>query len=270
MVGSSSRPTTSRRALIGAAAATLIAPRARASTATTVGEIPVGKPGFARMDNAPNAWAASLRALPLRSPGTPVLDYQGKPVSMGAFRVIDLPLVPGDLQQCADSILRLRASYERASGLDPAFRYTSGFVSRWSAWAKGDRPTVRGNLVQVRATGKIDNSNAAFEAWLADLFMYAGTRSLMRDTLAVEGGITDVQPGDIVGYGGSPGHAVLILDVATNGTSRLVLVGQGFMPAMDFHLCAGPENGWFAVGGTELPTQPLAVPWSGLRRFAAI
>lgn len=260
-----------RRTLLLAAAAVLQQPAfAEHFVAGTVGEIPLGGP-WTRFEptKATTLWPQFLRSLPLHPEGTPVVDYRGNPTGLIPLRVVDLPLVRGDLQQCADTVLRLRATFMRDQGGDPAFRYTSGWVSKWSAWARGDRPKVGGNSVTVSATGKIDASDTAFEAWLTDLFMYAGTRSLVKDTLPVEGGTSGLQPGDIVVYGGSPGHAVIVLDTATDKAGgRYVLVGQGFMPAQSFHVCPGPISGWFPVSGEILPTQPLSMPWSGLRRFA--
>lgn len=238
--------------------------------ATTVGEIPMGG-AWTRFDTSAteHAWPRYLRSLPLWPEGTPVLDYRGKPTGIPALRAVNLPLVRGDLQQCADTVLRLRATFVRQQGGDPAFRYTSGWVSNWSAWAAGKRPQVSGNVVTVSATGKIDNSDTAFEAWLTDLFMYAGTHSLVKDTVAVDGGTSRLKPGDIVVYGGSPGHAVVLLDSAVDSQGgEYVLVGQGFMPAQSFHICPGPHSGWFAVSGDTLPTLPLSMPWGGLRRFA--
>ncbi len=216
-------------------------------------------------------WSAYVRALPLRAPGTPIYDYGGRKVGIEALRVVDLPLVPGDLQQCADSILRVRATFLRASGADPAFRYTSGWLSKWSAWAAGDRPVVKQDKVTVNKTGKVDDSDANFEAWLRDLFTYAGTISLKVDTKRVnEPGAfdhTSILPGDVVLFAGSPGHAVLVVDVAWSREKIWVLVAQGFIPAMDFHVVPGPDAGWFHVKGDYLETTPLAVPWTGLRRF---
>lgn len=239
----------------------------------TVGDI-LPPPGALARGNrhAPaDPWAAFLRALPLRPPGTPVLDYGGRVVGIEPLRVVDMPLVRGDLQQCADSILRLRATFLRAAGQDPAFRYTSGWLSKWSAWAAGQRPVVKNDKVTVNQTGKVDDSDANFEAWLRDLFTYAGTISLKQDTRRVgepgEFDHTSIVPGDVVLYAGSPGHAVLVLDVAWSREKIWALVGQGFMPAMDFHLCPGPDAGWFHVHGDYLETSPLAVPWSGHRRF---
>lgn len=211
------------------------------------------------------AWGEWLRGRPLRPPGTPVLSYAGAELDMPAARVVDLPLVPGDLQQCADSILRLRATWERATGGSPAFHYTSGYLSAWKDWAAGYRPRVSGSKVTRGTGGRTGTNDANFEAWLADLFMYAGTRSLAKEITPEAP--AEVQPGDLLVAPGSPGHAVLVLDVAREGSRAWVLVGQGFMPAMSFHVVAGPEAGWYPVSGDTLPTAPIAMPWAALGRF---
>ncbi|MDP2313261.1 MAG: DUF4846 domain-containing protein [Pseudomonadota bacterium] len=211
-----------------------------------------------------DAYGDWLRARPLYPDGRPVKSYAGDVIPIGAARVVDLPIGTRDLQQCADSALRLRATWLRATGATPAFHYTSGYLSSWAAWAAGTRPKVSGSKVtSVSGAAAPSASDPTFEAWLMDLFMYAGTRSLPLDTVAV----TTPRPGDIVVQPGSPGHAVVLLDVATDGARTWVLVGQGYMPAMDFHVVAGPAEGWFPVEGETLPTAPLAVPWSGLRRW---
>lgn len=75
---------------------------------------------------------------------------------------------------------------------------------------------------------------------------------------------------------GSPGHAVVVLDVAQNDTGeRVALLGQGFMPAQDFHVIRdhgqGVKNGvWFVLPevGEKLDT-PSWRPFSRsqARRF---
>lgn len=208
-------------------------------------------------------WVGSLQ---LRPPGTPVRSHLGEVLAMPAARVVDLPLVRGDLQQCADSILRVRATWERVEGRDPAFHYTSGYLSRWSAWAAGRRPVVSGRSVTERGGGRPGSDAANWEAWLGDLFTYAGTRSLAKEVRAVAR--ADIAAGDVLVTPGSPGHAVLVMSVARQAEGDTwVLAAQGYMPAMDFHVVNGPEAGWYRVAGTELPTAPIAMPWSTLGRF---
>lgn len=230
--------------------------------AETVAEAFPPPPGATRA--AADPFGEWLRARPLHPDGRGVLTYDGRTVVIDAARVVDMPIGTRDLQQCADSALRLRATWERSVGRSPAFHYTSGDVSAWEAWAKGTRPKVSGSKVSfVPGAAAPNTSDAAFEAWMMDLFTYAGTRSLPMDTIAV----TTPRPGDVVVQPGSPGHAVVLLDVATAGDRTWVLVGQGFMPAMDFHVLDGPDAGWFPVEGEWLPSAPIPVPWSGLRRW---
>jgi hypothetical protein len=94
--------------------------------------------------------------------------------------------------------------------------------------------------------------------------MWAGTRSLVAyDTVAAEGAPS---PGDLLVEGGSPGHAVVLLDVARTADATYVLVGEGFMPAQDFHVELGPHGGWWRWDdGVELPHWTLE--GSGLRRW---
>lgn len=266
--------------------------QAPAPTSTAVVAAPVGMTlesafptpaGLERVAVAPESFGAYLRQLPLYAPDRQVQDYQGNVMAMPAVRVVNMPVGNQDLQQCADSILRLRATWERSQGHAPAFHYTSGDLSAWAAWAAGTRLKVSGNTVKkVAHAAAPDASDQSFDAWLMDLFMYAGTRSLGLDTVA---GNFPPQPGDLLVTPGSPGHAVLILDVARSATEMRVLVGQGFMPAMDFHVVENLEGGaWFAVAGAtlpvsgekfsllgvSLPTRPIAMDWSGLRRFPDI
>lgn len=218
------------------------------------GAVRVVAPGFGE-------W---LRALPLQPPGADVHTWDGKVVGIPHARVVALDVSGQANLQCADTALRLRATWEREAGLSPAFHYTSGDVSAWSAWASGTRPRVSGaHVVFVPHADGADTSDRAFSAWLADLYTYAGTRSLGLDTLAAG----DPQPGDVLVVPGSPGHAVVVLDVASAGARTWVLVGQGYMPAMELHVAPGPDGGWFPREGDTLPTQPIPMPWRALRRW---
>jgi hypothetical protein len=235
-----------------------------------VGEI-APPPGYAVSAPVAGSFAAYLAALPLYPPDRQVLSYRGDAMDMPAYRVVDMPVGSKDLQQCADSILRLRAGWLRSVGKDPAFRYTSGDLSSWADYAAGWRLQVSGNAVRRVKAAAPDSSEAAYERWLMSVFMYAGTISLAKDSVA------DRSPdaGDFLLISGSPGHAVMILAVAhptevpppgSPVPPTRVMIGQGFMPAMDFHVVAAPDGGaWHAVEGDYLPIMFYQMPWSGLR-----
>ena len=203
-----------------------------------------------------DAFGAWLRALRLADPAVPVRTWQGREVP-GDFHVVILPLVPGDLQQCADSALRLRAEWLREAGQPVLFHATSGDPMPWERYRAGERAYDAGGRLAWRA-----GEPASWEQYLAALFTWAGTRSLARDTVAA----AEPRPGEVLVLPGSPGHAVVLLDLAERGPERFVLVGQGYMPAQDFHLVRGPVAGWFRW---ELPLQvgPWTFPADSLRAW---
>lgn len=204
-----------------------------------------------------DAFGQWLATLPLADPQAPVQTWDGQVVPTRA-RVLDLPLVPGDLQQCADSLIRLRAEWLRKTGQAISFHATSGDALPWSRWQAGERPYVSGNKVRWRA-----GTEGGWEEYLAAVFTWAGTASLQRlDTVPV----VEPRGGDLFVAGGSPGHAVQILDLATRGGHTYALIGEGFMPAQSFHIELGPEEGWWPVDeGLSLPYWSFEA--SALRRW---
>ncbi len=209
---------------------------------------------------------------PLADPATPVRTHDGHPVAAPhappTARVLVLPLVAGDLQQCADAAYRLRADFLRAQGAsDIPFHATNGQALPWGRWSRGERARLRGDRL-VWEPGPAGTDDAQWEAWLRTLFTYAGTRSLAaHDTVPVADGVP--RAGDVVVAPGSPGHAVLLLDVARDAEGQLLVIfGEGFMPAQDFHVHHGPIDGWWPWS----PTAGLSLDWwtlpaSGLRRW---
>ncbi len=227
-------------------------------------------PGTARV--AAEGYSAWLGMLPLLPAGSPVLAWDGSVVRPGdsadILAVVDLDVGTRDLQQCADSILRLRAEHLWSVGEKAAiaFHFTSGDLLRYTDWASGVRDRVSGSSVQFARTAAPDASYANFRRYEDELFMYAGTRSLAREGVVATG---PVEAGDFVVQAGSPGHALLVLDVAAAGDRRWVLIGEGYMPAQSFHILRGPDDGWYPVtaDGLTVPTWPDAFDWSARRRF---
>ncbi|MBW1877683.1 MAG: hypothetical protein JRJ84_04900 [Deltaproteobacteria bacterium] len=183
----------------------------------------------------PDGFGAWLGTLELAPADEPVRTHNGAVVAHHA-RVVRLPLVPGDLQQCADSAIRLRAEWLRIQGDEVSFHATSGDPMPWSRWEGGERPYESDNRLHWRPGTK-----GGWEAYLAAVFTWAGTRSLVLDTVEAD----TPRPGDLLVDPGSPGHAVVLLDVAERDDELLLLVGEGFMPAQSFHVELGPVDGWW-------------------------
>ena len=230
--------------------------------------------GFARVPLAAGSFGAFLRRLPLLPAAEPVRAFDGRALGTPHAAVIALDVGARDLQQCADSALRLRVEHLWARGEQRrlAFHATSGDLLPFARYAAGEQIAVRGNKVSWRsadagaATG--EGNRAALSRWLDDVFMYAGSRSLANDTIAVAG---DVEPGDLFVVGGSPGHVLVVLDVAARGAERRLLLGEGFMPAQSFHVVPSiTGEPWVAPapdGAVKVPTWPAPFPRSSLRRF---
>ena len=233
--------------------------------------------GCARVAVAAGSFGEWLRGLPLLPAGTPVKLYNGQlkdPQNVHAA-VLNLDVGTRDLQQCADAVIRLRGEYLFAQ--NPAqvhFHLTSGHDIRFADWYGGQGFRVRGNDVLPAARPVEALTHATFRRYLDQIFTYAGTLSLSRELTPVP--LTDVQPGDVLIRGGSPGHAVLVLDVAEQMSSgrRYVLLAQSYMPAQQMHVLRNVWNGaalgaWFAVDpqAAQFSTPEWTFAREELKRF---
>ena len=205
-----------------------------------------------------------LRGLPVDGERTEVFSYDGELLHNHAAGVVALDLGERDLQQCADTIIRLRAEYlwaaDRAD--EVSFRFTNGDISSWERWRKGERFVKEEGDLVARMKGKRSSSYANFRSYLRHLFIYAGTHSLPKDAQPV----TDFAwlPGDFFVQSGSPGHAVILLDVAENQAGeRVGLVAQGFMPAQELHVVRSSDfdGVWY-----PLPSSDDEVLWTSFWR----
>ncbi len=233
--------------------------------------------GYWRVEVKTGSYAGFLRRLPLRTDRTNVLSYKGSRLGSPSAAIVAIDVGDRNLQQCADSAIRLHAEYLWSIGQGDAasYHFTSGDISTWKDWRRGERFKVSGSKVQRVLGRRVANDHVHFRDYLEHLFRYAGTRSLARDSQKVQ--INDVQGGDFFVTPGSPGHAVVVLDVVENAKGdRLALIGQGFMPAQDFHVVK-TSNRRYALDGVwfKLPAADgkihtpswAAFQSSELRRF---
>lgn len=238
----------------------------------------IGVPeGYRRITVPDGGFGEWLRNFKLK-PGTPpVRLYNGNPKGNQSVHVavLDIDAFQGDLQQCADSVMRLRAEYfySRKRFDDIHFNFTSGDRIPFSRWSKGERPAVRGNTVVWTGGHAKGTARENFREYLKTVFTYAGTDSLSRELKPVSSP-AEVLPGDMFIHGGFPGHVVLVVDVAEriSDGKRIFLLAQGFMPAQDMHLLRNPNDEarspWYVPGdGSRLVTPEYTFDWSELRRF---
>lgn len=232
--------------------------------------------GFVRPLAPEGSFAAYLQNLPLKPHGSAVHHYDGsvKRRSSVHAAVVDLDVGKRDLQQCADAIMRLRGEYLFKKGAfeDLSFNFTNGFPAEFSKWASGQRIKVAGNKVNWYNGAKKDHSYRNFRKYMDLVFAYAGTLSLEKELTPIP--IDSIAIGDVFIQGGSPGHAIIVVDmlVHENSEEKLFLLAQSYMPAQEIHILQNPRNKkrspWYS---TQIQGRLVTPEWifdfSDLRRF---
>jgi len=235
---------------------------------TKVDEISVPE-GYMRIPIEDSAsFAFYLRHLPLKPEGTPVYSYDGYETWTFnyAYAVIDsIDTGKEDIQQCADAVIRLRAEwlFKNKRYSDIAFHFTNGWLCDYTHWADGYRVSVKGNKTSWYQASQRDYSYKTFRKYLDMIFNYAGTLSLSKELKSVK--LQDMQIGDVFIIGGSPGHAIIVIDMAENPETKdkCFVVAESYMPAQDIHILKNESRGnypWYFVNdfvdenGCSFPT----------------
>ncbi len=237
--------------------------------------------GYRRVKVKKNSFAHWLKHLPLKSEGTPVKYWNGQLKSNQGvhFAVVDMDLIGNDLQQCIDAIIRLRAEYLWSAGKAEELQFSYSCSREpipWRKWKEGWRTKIyKKNGRDAFRWVKVANYNDSrknFRNYLYNIMMYAGTWSLSKDMKMISS--SKVNIGDAFVQGALPGygHAVLILDMAISSSGRkIVLLGQSYMPAQDFHVLKNPQHEsspWYDVNfGETLVTPQWTFQPSHARRF---
>ena len=249
--------------------------------------------GFTRIIGNDGSFAKYLRNLPLKPHGSEVLLYDGSiKTNYNTYdAVIDMEIGNKDLHQCADAVMRLRAEYlwNHKRYNDIHFNFTNGFRVDYSKWMEGKRMVVKGN--ETYWVDKLDityvdswflknqlpeapsNTYQDFWEYMELIFNYAGTLSLSKELIPVD--IRDMKIGDVFIWGGSPGHAILVMDIAENSDTKekTFLLAQSYMPAQETQILQNPNNSklspWYSVAeiSEELHTPEWTFSINDLKRF---
>jgi len=188
--------------------------------------------GFARIKGTDSLFADWLGQVHLKKDNR-VFKYNGelKANQSAQFAVLDISVGNKDLQQCADAVMRLRAEFLYSKQRFNEIRFSDN---------AGKIYTLHG------AVGRKE-----FDQYLEQVFSYCGTLSLEKQ-LHAQKNFHDIQPGDVLIKGGSPGHAVIVMEVATNKEGKKIyLLAQSYMPAQDIHILKNLMNDslspWYEV-----------------------
>ncbi len=243
---------------------------------TTLGTRIAPPSGYTRINAGEDSFGAYLRNLPLRPRGTKGRYFDGREKrDTGVYcAVVDMEIGKRDLQQCADAVIRLRAEYlYKQKAYDKIhFNFTNGFRADYAKWAEGYRISVKGNQVSWYKAKEKDYSCKTFRAYLDIVFAYAGTLSLSKELQPVP--VSSMRIGDVLIQGGSPGHAVVVVDMAENPSTgeKLYLLAQSYMPAQDIQVLKNPRepkiSPWYSLKSTgNIITPEWGFTSSDLKRF---
>ncbi len=232
--------------------------------------------GFERIKAPQNSFAGYLRNLPVKPHNSEVKLYNGetKPNYDIYDAVIDLKIGNKDLHQCADAVMRLRAEYLwKQKQYDKIhFNFTNGFRVDYTEWMKGKRIVVKGNTAYWKQSVAPSNTYTDFWQYMETIFMYAGTLSLSKELQPVK--ISNMQIGDVFIQGGSPGHAIIVIDMAVNKPTnkKVFLLAQSYMPAQEIQILKNPSDTtispWYSLDfENELITPEWTFTKSDLMRF---
>ncbi|MEJ7625771.1 MAG: DUF4846 domain-containing protein [Ferruginibacter sp.] len=155
------------------------------------------------------------------------------------FAVLDISTGTKDLQQCADAIMRLRAEY--------LFK-----MKRYDEIVFKDYDNKEYRFLPPYNSGNL-------QLYLQKVFGMCGSASLAKQMRSAE--ISAIEPGDILIRGGFPGHAVIVLDVASNiKGNKIYLLAQSYMPAQNIHVLINPADSilspWYQVSNDKIIITP--------------
>ncbi|WP_310556885.1 DUF4846 domain-containing protein [Flavobacterium sp.] len=232
--------------------------------------------GYERTIEAKNSFAEYLRNLPLKPSESLVKYYNGSTKSNNNVydAVVDLPIGNKDLHQCADAVMRLRADYffQQKQYDKIHFNFTNGFRVDYSKWRQGYRIAIKGNKTSWMKIAKPTDSQQEYWKYLEIIFNYAGTASLAKEMNPTA--VSDIQIGDVFIKGGFPGHAVIVVDMATNGNKKIFLLAQSYMPAQELQILLNPSISsnrkvcWYSANNLPtLETPEWTFKSSELKRF---
>jgi len=240
--------------------------------------LPVEYGNFKRVQLQEHSFGAFLRQFPLLEHGSDVFYFDGRKKKKDVHEaVFDIDVGTKDLQQCADAVVRLYAEYlfSEKRFEEIGFHFTNGFFCDYLNWRNGKRIQVSGNNVRWIQSAAYDDSYENFRKYLETVFMYAGTISLSKELNNVI--YDEIMPGDVLIQGGSPGHAVLVVDCAVDENGqKLVMFAQSYMPAQSIHILKNqgdPEiSPWYRVdsGIDQIVTPEWTFKTTDLKGFPVI
>ncbi len=214
--------------------------------------------GYNRVEVDRNSFGEFLRNQKLKPYGEKALYYDGREKNKKDVydSVIDVDIGNRDLHQCADAIMLLRGEYLYSIGRyeDISFNFVSGFKAEYRKWMEGNRIKVEGNNVSYYKATEPSNTYEDFRKYMDMVMAYSSTLSLEKELESIN--VEDMEIGDVFIIGGSPGHAVIVMDMAINDNGeKIFILAQSYMPAQQTQILINPMDKdispWYSLKGKE-------------------
>ena len=206
--------------------------------------------GFKRVAYPKGSFQSYLRNYALKPFGTKIINYDKTEYywQKGHIGILDISVPENGLQQCADALIRIRSEYLWENNQKEAigFNFTSGHYCSWINYAEGFRPNINGRKVTFHKAAQPNHSKTNFYKYLNLIYMYSGTLSLYNELESIKLN-SDIQLGDMLILGGSPGHIMMVCDEIVNQKGeKKYLLFQGNTPAQSVHLVKNLEDSVFS------------------------
>lgn len=241
----------------------------------TIKERYISLEGFSRIEVEEGSFGEFLRNQKLKPYGEKALYYDGREKNKkGVYDgVIDVDIGDRDLHQCADAVMLLRAEYLYSQGRyeDITFNFVSGFKAKYKKWMEGYRIKVDSNNVSYYKEKEPSNTYEDFRKYMEVVMAYASTLSLEKELESIS--VEDMEIGDVFIIGGSPGHAIIVVDMAIdNNGEKAFILAQSYMPAQETQILINPMDPdispWYSLKNKEkLITPEWKFDLDQLKRF---
>ncbi len=231
--------------------------------------------GYSKVALANDSFGAFLRQQELKPYGDKVKYYDGRTKNNNGIydSVFRVDIGKRDLHQCADAVMLLRAEYLYSLGLydEISFNFVSGFKAEYRKWMEGYRIHVDGNQVNYYMAAEPTNTYESFRKYMDMVMAYASTLSLTQELTKIA--TDELTVGDVFIIGGSPGHAIIVVDAAENAAGdRVFLLAQSYMPAQETQILLNPNDAslspWYSLKDqAKLITPEWTFELNALKRF---
>jgi hypothetical protein len=231
--------------------------------------------GYERIFN--DGYSKFLRQFPLKDNNRVKFHHGGEKTNNDIWdAVFDYDIGKGDLHQCADAVLYMRANFLFKQGLTENlyYNFVSGFKAKYSDYMTHYYKIEGNNVSLVSRNNILKDNPETLRKWLRQIFSYANTWSIdTYDSSPVN--ILEMKPGDFFIESNPPpatGHAINVVDVVVNKTNskKMYMLSQSYMPAQETHILINPLNGgvWYTLDEfKDIVTPEWTFTVNQLKRF---